>query len=294
MLMMHRNVRHTPFGFYLANVAVADTGYIVFGIIPIVVQSWNGFNILTYTETGCKIVTFIQFVCGDYAIWLLLAVSVDRYLVVKYPFKALTMCTMKRARWISISLFTLSCFFNNYVLVTRGLVVMYQPYMVICGYLPAYTFFSTFIRPWYVLTGLVIIPGISLCTFNVIIIASMWKQSCARNDISSVSIGAGHTTITLLSINIMFLVLVCPCFVILICIPYLNLSAISIHYVVIGCVMLIHVNHSVNIFLYGFTSSQFRGILKSWLCGCIRTKSPPSAGNIVAERMNNQITTCPI
>lgn len=276
MLMMHKNVRSTPFGFYLANVAVADTGYLLFGIIPILVRAYNGFDILIYSEVLCQGMAFLQFVSGDYAIWLLMALSVDRFIAVKYPFKVKLWCTMKKTQLVCIGLFCLSCLFNSYVFVIRNIFV--ENGNLRCTYSPEHDKFNNKIRPWYLLAGLVIIPGISLCTFNAIIIVIMWRQIKARRNMGATEDHVAEnkaiqTTITLLAINIMFITLVCPCFSILSAVIYMKLSVLDLQYVVTVCVFLIHINHAINIFLYGLTSSQFRCILKGWLCFFISNTS---------------------
>ncbi len=268
MLMMQKSVRSTPFGYYLAHVAVADTGYLYFGAIPVILKNFNVGDIFGLHNLTCKFGKFLQYSSGDFAIWLVLAVTVDRFIAVKYPFKHKTFSTLSKAKWICVMLFFLACIFNSYLFVTRGLVIVSSSIAPICGTLTSHSYFETYIRPWYNIIGLIIIPGGTMLILNALIVMVLWHESLSRKLDSPVSPQVIRTTITLLAVSMMFIVLVCPCFVMISFLPYLNLSSIGIQYVITVCLALIYINHSCNIFLYVLTSKQFRDTLMKWFCGC--------------------------
>ncbi len=283
MLMMQKSVRSTPFGYYLAHVAVADTIYLYFGLVPAVVMKFGGVDIFTLHNLACKTGTFLRCSSGDFAIWLVLTVTVDRFIAVKYPFKAKTLCTLAKAKVVCVILLCLSCIFNSYIFVTRGLVYVNELSVSTCKVMSTYFFFERYIRPWYNIIGLMIIPGGSMIILNTIIIVTLWKHNKARQDLTNrhdatVSIQVLHTTITLLAVNMMFIILVCPCFLMITILSYITLSSKAFPYVLTICVVLININHSCNIFLYVLTSKQFRDTLMKWFCSChIRHYMPDSS-----------------
>ncbi len=273
MLMMQKSVRTTPFGYYLAHVAVADTGYLYFGLIPTILKSTGVEDILSYHQIICKFGKFFHYSSGDFAIWLVLAVTMDRFIVVKYPFKAKILCTLRRAKVVCVALLLLSCAFNSYLFITRDLITVNSSPLPICGILPQHAYFETYILPWYNIVGLVAIPGTTMFILNTLIVLTLWKQSRIQQNLSNdvhgvTSVQTVRTTITLLAVSTMFVILVCPCFLILSLLSYINLNSVNIQYTLSVCLTLIYINHSCNIFLYILTSQQFRDTLKVWFCRC--------------------------
>ncbi len=247
--------------------------YLYFGLVPAVVMKFGGVNIFTLHNLTCTFGTFLHYSSGDFAIWLIVAVTVDRFIAVKYPFKAKTLCTFAKAKVVCVILLCLSCIFNSYIFVTLRLVYVKELSVSICKAMSTYLYFERYIKPWYNIIGLIIIPGGSMIILNTIIIVTLWKHNKARQDLTNrhdatVSRQVFRTTITLLGVSFMFIILVCPCFVMFTIMPHITLSFKAIQNIVTISLFLFNINYSCNIFLYVLTGKQFRDTLMKWFCGC--------------------------
>jgi len=179
-----------------------------------------------------------------------------------------------------LGLLIFTCLFESYVFFTRGLVVDYEAtyYTNNCKTLPNYSaiYFESYIRPWYNIIGLNLLPGGTMGILNIFIVIGLWKQSQTRKQLTANQDASGtvssqvvHTTVTLLAINMMFICLVCPCFVMISLNPYLDFSRLGAEYLITTAISLKYVYHSCNIILYVFTNQQIRNTVKMWFCSCI-------------------------
>ncbi|ESO90968.1 hypothetical protein LOTGIDRAFT_122346, partial [Lottia gigantea] len=74
--------------FYLASLAIADSLVLYIGLLRMWINELTGIDAQDLTNWLCKLTCVLGYVCSDFSVWLIIAVTVERYIVVCHPFKA--------------------------------------------------------------------------------------------------------------------------------------------------------------------------------------------------------------
>ena len=82
MIMRRKSMKNTSSGVYFSAIACLDTMVVYFGLLPLTIHYFTSVDVLTWHPWSCKILIFMLFSSGDIAIWLLVAVTVDRFIAV--------------------------------------------------------------------------------------------------------------------------------------------------------------------------------------------------------------------
>ncbi|XP_013389190.1 G-protein coupled receptor daf-37 [Lingula anatina] len=91
-------MRKTWTGFFLSSLAVVDTLVLWTGLLRHTIKAYNpDTDIRDLSSIGCKLHRFLLYVFLDMSAWILVALTVGRYITVCHVFKASTWCTRKRA-----------------------------------------------------------------------------------------------------------------------------------------------------------------------------------------------------
>ena len=272
IIMRRKSMKSSSPGIYFAAIACTDTLTVYWGLLPFVVYYFSSIDLWTLHPWSCKIVIFMLFSSGDSAIWLLVAVTFDRFIAVRFPMKKSRLCTPRKASITACILPSVAMMKNLHYFFTRGKEVVPDPllpkeqWMVKnCGFpTPAIAFFEQYIRTWIGFSLYAFIPIISVFILNIFIIQTLWKVSkvaVQSNRQQTARKSNNQLTAMLLSISITFLVLIIPSITVLIIKPYLNLTngkANMYAYIesVVDCMA--YLMHSSNFFLYCLTGPGFR------------------------------------
>ena len=170
-------------GVYSAAIAYLDTMVVYWGLVPFIIYYFTSVDFWTFHPWSCKIVIFMLLTSADSTIWMLVVVTVDRFIAVKFPMKKSQMCTRKRAVIISITLPFFAILKNVHLFYTRGRQVVAnlelpeEKWIVKnCGYpTPAIEFFEIYIRTWIGFSLYAFIPMCSVFILNVLIMYTIWK-----------------------------------------------------------------------------------------------------------------------
>lgn len=93
-------MRRSSSNFYLAALAVSDTGFLVSLLFV-----WLGVvNVNLYSKSGfCQFFVYLPNVCSFLSAWFVVAFTVERFVAVCYPLRRQWMCTVSRAKIILAS-----------------------------------------------------------------------------------------------------------------------------------------------------------------------------------------------
>lgn len=271
----------STFYLYLAVVAVVDSGYLVFeGLTSWMALSgiYNPFESLAHYS--CSVPFACAVMCSQVSSWIIVAVTIDRYMAVCHPFKLAKYCTRRRAA-ICMGMIFLFLIGINIPLIcfewnddhTQCL----SPYNICLDYV--------------LITDsicYVLLPGFLIALFNILIIRGLYKASRRRRGLAGgqetttatiAHESARRTTIMLFSVTSVYfisLVLLVYVYVIVFVTQMTFEEGEESHLDLITasrmCVLL---NHSVNFFLYGLSGKVFREKLAD-LCR-IRSKANRSS-----------------
>jgi len=101
-VLIRRGMRSTPMYFYLTLLAVADTFVLYVSAFKVWIRALTQFEVLHVSNVGCKLFMFIL-LCSFYlSAWLIVLVTLDRFLVVWFPFRGYLLMRIRRARFVRV------------------------------------------------------------------------------------------------------------------------------------------------------------------------------------------------
>jgi len=101
-VLVRRRMRSTPMYFYLTLLAVADTFVLYVSAFKVWIRALTQFEVLHVSNVGCKLFMFIL-LCSFYmSAWLVVLVTLDRFLVVWFPFRVYLFMRIRRARYVHV------------------------------------------------------------------------------------------------------------------------------------------------------------------------------------------------
>ncbi|XP_060071610.1 growth hormone secretagogue receptor type 1-like [Ylistrum balloti] len=99
---------------YLGALAMMDLLVIYIGLLRLWIAQLSSFDIKDQTNWTCKLVAFLGYVCSDSSVWLIVAVTVERYIAVCYPLQASNLCRLKKARFTVLIPILSLCIVNSH------------------------------------------------------------------------------------------------------------------------------------------------------------------------------------
>lgn len=270
-VLVRCQMRNTSVYFYLLALAVADTSMLYVSAFKTWIRAVFGYELLHESDGACKVVTFLFLFWLHLSAWLIVFVTVDRFVVVWFPFKASSVCTVTRSRIATVALVMTIIVYNSHVFWTYHL--FYDPYkrMLVCG--PQSTMRFMFREFEYLkLASYSLIPFAIILVLNVAIITRLhWRPFLLRGrsgDTTSTFSGTSRTesatygrqakvTYMLAAVSLAWLVLTLPyavhalVFILSGSDPWRGMfRAVSF--------LLMYTNHAINFYIYCITGKKFR------------------------------------
>lgn len=97
VILTRRQFRRVATYTYLTAVSAADTLVLIFGLLRQWLSEITDTDPTVYADWTCKAIMVLNYSFSVYSVWLLIAVAVERYLVVSRPLKVQGQCTRRRA-----------------------------------------------------------------------------------------------------------------------------------------------------------------------------------------------------
>ncbi|XP_064598811.1 probable G-protein coupled receptor 139 [Liolophura sinensis] len=104
IILRHRMMTKQSTYLYLAALTVADTLVLFVGPLRVWVSQFTDLDIKDQSNELCKLVVFMGYTTSDISVWLIIAVTIERYIVVCHPLHANTMCNIPRAKKVILTL----------------------------------------------------------------------------------------------------------------------------------------------------------------------------------------------
>lgn len=96
-VLTSRRMRRVSAYAYLAVLAVADCLVLTVGLLPVWVERLTGSDIKDRAVWLCRTISVVGTTVSDYSVWLIVAVTVERYIVVCHPLRAASLCQRRTA-----------------------------------------------------------------------------------------------------------------------------------------------------------------------------------------------------
>ncbi|XP_067649011.1 probable G-protein coupled receptor 139 [Haliotis asinina] len=252
---------------YIALLAVVDNLAIVNKLLLFVMLD-NGLHI---QNAGCRILGYLGNFLITFANWLLVAMSVERFAAVWFPFKVGQSWTFKKSLTavflvaLPLSLLFLHLFWTIQF-IDDG------PGMVFCDVAEKYQYFMMHVWYWINITVYAIIPCVLLLVFNCLIVGGIIKSGKAQKYLKSnhgsqksKSCADRHRQVTIMLVTaaITLVILTTPRCVMLILTPYWtpnqNSMEGALKYLIDTLAfVLCDVTHAINFYVYSLSAKRFR------------------------------------
>ena len=265
ILMLQREMRHTSTYFYLAILAVADTVVLFVSAFKTWIRTWSNFELLHISDASCKTLMFLVYFSLHLSAWLVVAVTVERFIVVWFPLKATSICSTTRAKLTIVGI-TLTLFLLNvHLFWTAELVTEPMTKAKMCAMLRDYDVLYKEVVPWLHLTVYSFIPFVTLLFFNIMIIVSLIKHrrivaTQMTKDDQRTQYHHRKLAITLLCISFVWIITTTPSalYTVLHLKPKTDDERAMFVLVKSICYIIMYINHSINFLLYCITGRNFR------------------------------------
>ena len=279
VILMRRSMRKLSTYIYLAVLSITDTLVLYIGLLRLWIGELSGFELKNQTDWICKLISVAGYTVSDYSVWLIIAVTVERYVAVCYPLQATSMCNLKRAMCVIFCLLLAMFLVNFHFFWT----VQIREYNILgevfykCEGAPRYSYLVSEVWPWVDAILYSFLPFFIITVLNIFIIRQVINARKSRHEMQSIvndhprRESSIKLTIMLLTISFAFLLTTLPMNIYLIGAAFIqtsdDLRFISrVQLVRTITELLMYVNHSMNFYLYCATGQKFRHNLLLVLC----------------------------
>lgn len=118
IVLTRRSFRNSTCMFYLTVLSCADLLVLYTGLLRFWIRSAFSVDIRTLSIWSCKVHVFLVYFAMDLSSWVLMTVTLDRCILVCFPFRSRLFTTMKRAPYILTTLVLLLVLVNSHFFAT--------------------------------------------------------------------------------------------------------------------------------------------------------------------------------
>lgn len=275
---------------YMCVLAMFDLMTIVIKLLYLRLTSAD----VELSDAGCQVFMFIGTFCMHFANWVLVVLTVERYIAVWFPLKIAKIGSVRRATGVLVVIAVILIAFNVHFFWTY-----YEGQGDVFGFLcmirNEYDNFGTPI--WYWIDGAIysIIPTIMLVNFNTLIIIGLRKSARRHQRLTNSTADESHlaehqrqqrqVTSMLILVSIVFILLTAPNCLFFIFENRWDYKADDYEYAKYILAqqivyMLSDSNHAINFFLYFMGGQKFRRCFLEIICFCRKRHSQTATSNI--------------
>lgn len=288
---------------YLAVLAIMDMLVLYIGLL----RMWIGQFTVDIQDTAnwlCKAVNFLGYVSSDSSVWLIIAVTIERFIAVCFPLRAPRMCNTQRARIVIVLVIFYMCLVNGHIIWTVELQYIYHngSYVSKCEASADHKLLVKEIWPWVDAAIYSFVPFVIITILNILIIRQVLDARKQRNELQQLTVtskvngivyktqakrhceGSKKLTCMLLAVSFTFLLTTLPMNMLQIVSAFsgpkedefgsqeyaLRYAKFTLARTVVE--LLMYVNHTVNFFLYCATGRKFRRQFRVMVCLCCQGK----------------------
>ncbi|XP_076451271.1 uncharacterized protein LOC143287210 [Babylonia areolata] len=124
MVMRSKDFRHMSTSFYMAVTATVDTVSLFTPLLPhyLYVNFPHIFDSVRHVHVICSISHLIGWMTSNFGVFLTVAMTIDRTLAVQFPLKAPTLCTVRKAKIVTVCLLVFVLLMDGHVAFTTRMV----------------------------------------------------------------------------------------------------------------------------------------------------------------------------
>ncbi|XP_071166098.1 cysteinyl leukotriene receptor 2-like [Mytilus edulis] len=275
LVLRRPTIRKSVCSMYLVMLAIIDLLVLYTGILRQWILNTFDFDIRATSSAACKIHIWILYSSMDYSAWILIAVTIERVLLLWFPNKMQCVCTKKVAMLVLISIASFLLLVNSHIL--YGYELSTGKTANHCHYVSK-SYLQFWISSWPSIDLVIfcIIPGSFLVVGNILIFVKVLiSRRTINRQVSTYSTSSqqrrdskfSSMTAMLIAVNCVFLVCNIPSRAFMIENTSWSFDTCGHNYAkmsLLWCIfnLLMYVNNSVNFLLYIISGSRFRNEIK--------------------------------
>ncbi|CAF1476854.1 unnamed protein product [Adineta steineri] len=183
-ILFRRSRRGLSSYFYLALLAIADICVLYSGCLLFLLDILFGYHPQIESKFLCRLAFYIQHLVTCISAWLIVAVIIEHFIVIRYPFQSIRLCRMHVAYAISIIIFLFFSSYAAHYFFTVDILHVdlrtdegYHPDQLICDTKDHRKLLSFIDLCLYS-----VIPSILILIFNILIVIVMFHAIKKRRD----------------------------------------------------------------------------------------------------------------
>lgn len=271
-VLLRKRLRKRTTIFYLTVLAVLHLLALYVGLCRAWLKFSFGFDIGIETDIFCRFFTFIINFLLNMSVWVLVAVTIDRCVIVCLPNVAKRVCRLKYSKRIVAVIFASLLLADLHILWGVSIQKAHGSTEEECTH---GNYFNQFIFPWISLSIGFIVPFLIMIVANFLIVRCVYlsqkrltyhysNTSTGSHKSTSANHGSKVSSVTtmLLARNASFLILTLPIMIFLIVEPYhvSNQDTVAASMYLTWAIVNIcdYTDHAVSFFLYCLAGTTFR------------------------------------
>ena len=267
LLVLRRDgLVRTSANVYLSALAVGDSLVLmVASLVDYPDYGW-GWLIERTSLVACHATRPIHHTLVDASTWFIVAFTIERCVVVRFPLLKLRLCTPRNAVLCCGSLLVLAFVKNFDLFFMDALVVDSHSGGAICTVPLQYWDYINKYRPVIILLMSCVIPTGVVLVCNWAIIRTLRRdlmETAVRDSV------VRHTTVMCLAVSFAFIVCILPIYMFYVIFPNWPMSLHNQYQVQRSLILLRYANHAINFFLYSLAGAHFRCELVALFRRCI-------------------------
>ena len=124
----------------------------------------------------CPLYPFLGLLASQYSSWLIVCMTIERYLVIRFPLHTKRWLTVVNARWICLGFLLVLVLINLHFFFTMTSEVDWMNCKSSSS--KSLKYFVELIWPWIHLAIYMGLPMLLLCIFNILLVVSLVQWSC--------------------------------------------------------------------------------------------------------------------
>lgn len=181
IVMRRKRMRHQSTYFYMAVLALTDEIVLMLGCLNYWIYLKTGINLALLSSFSCKLTCMLFYATLHFSVWMVVIMTIERFIAVALPLQALHLCTVKRAKLAVSMLSIIILAINFHFMFTHSLNEDTN-----CTTLNTdYENFMNKIWTWIDASIYSFVPLGLLILFNILIVNNLLKASKDREKMNS-------------------------------------------------------------------------------------------------------------
>ncbi|OWF42040.1 probable G-protein coupled receptor B0563.6 [Mizuhopecten yessoensis] len=273
--------------FYLAVLSLTDLLVLYIGLLRRWTGELTGVDVKDQAAWLCKLTVTVTYLFSDFSVWLIVAVTVERYIAVCHPLQASVLCSVQKARTVSVVMFLTIVAINVHFMWTVDLSITKTngSDIATCVANERYMYLLDEVWPWVDAAIYSFVPCFILAILNFLIIRQVLLARRFRCQLQNCKSGRNNQlqkrlptegsiklTLMLLAVSFTFMITTLPNNVSLIVTVLMDSQLTTLEQIARFALaktiteLLMYTNHSMNFFLYCATGKKFRRNIEKLLC----------------------------